>query len=114
MPRRLRLMPLAVPCSLVIVCLVAGWLSPSAASAASAGAGTAVVRAGGPASAGQAASDRAAVATGPDVAATAQATRGAVAGVVRAPDGAGLAGVCVLATGQSAIGQSGSAQGMTG
>jgi Carboxypeptidase regulatory-like domain len=85
-----------VPCSLIAICLVGAWLSPSAASGA-------------------------AVATGPDVAANAQAMRGAVAGVVRAPDGAGLAGVCVLATGQSATdqsgsatGQSGSAQGMTG
>ena len=93
------LMPLAVPCSLLTICLIGAWLAPSAASAAI------VARARGvhSASAGQAASDRTAVA------AAARAARGAVAGFVRAPDGAGLARVCVLATGPS-----GSVPGMTG
>src|SRR5262249_29962654 len=78
--------------------------------------GAVVVRASGAASAAQAASHRSAVATEADVAATAKAMRGAVAGIVRAPDGTGLAGVCVLATGQSgaAMGQSGSAPGQSG
>jgi len=84
----------------VTICLVGAWLAPSAAAA------TVVVRAGGPASAGQTASDRA------TAAAAAQAGRGAVAGVVRAPDGTGLARVCVVATARS--GQSASVPGMTG
>jgi hypothetical protein len=103
MLRRPRRLPFAVPCSLVTICLVGAWLAPSVAS------GAVVVRAGGPASAGQAASDRTAVAAAADVAVTAPAMRGALAGVVRAPDGTGLARVCVLATGPS-----GSVPGMTG
>src|SRR5260370_2357424 len=97
MPRRPRWLPLAVSCSLVTICLVGAWLAPSAAAA------TGVARAGGPASASHQASER------PIAAAAAQAGGGSVAGVGRAPDGAGLARVCVVATGQSA-----SVPGMTG
>jgi hypothetical protein len=101
-------MPLAVPCSLTAISLLGGWLAPSAASAASAASGAVVVRPGGPVSAGQAAFARTASATTADVAATAQGMRGGVTGVVQAPDGTGLARVCVLASGQA-----GSASGIT-
>src|SRR5215475_12542556 len=103
MPRLRRLMPLAVPCSVVTMCFVGAWLAPTAATA------TVSVRYGHLMSEGQRTSDGPTVAATSDVVATSEAMRGAVAGVVRAPDGAGLARVCVLATGRS-----GSVPGMTG